>query len=183
VNTVHISIRFFLTEKLNDHSLLVLHPAVKNLHVQRRSHFMDRRSLSARARIPSSGARKVHMIGCLEMHEALLGSRWRHPRPILMATPYFYRKMLHPRQSLKRGKTRLADPNGPHSNFCPVLQWSIGKTTAFESRNAPGDMDPARHYEMNRRGLGGEEQDNESQRRLNKRKCCLGWRGTTKLSQ
>jgi hypothetical protein len=69
-----IRVRVFLKEKPNDHSLLALHPAVKNLNTQRDEHFKRRDFLEARVRMPSSGIRKVHSIGCLEMHEVLFGS-------------------------------------------------------------------------------------------------------------
>jgi hypothetical protein len=39
VNIVRVRVRGLLKEKLNDHPLLVLHPAVKNLEVQKRQHF------------------------------------------------------------------------------------------------------------------------------------------------
>jgi hypothetical protein len=39
--------------------------------------------------MPCSGARKVHSVGCLAMHEALLGSRWIWPRPLLTDHPMF----------------------------------------------------------------------------------------------
>jgi hypothetical protein len=46
--------------------------------------FKDRCSLEARARTPSSDARKVYMTGGLAMHEFLLGSRWIWPPLPLM---------------------------------------------------------------------------------------------------
>jgi hypothetical protein len=39
VNGVHVRVRVILKEKANDHSLLVLHPAVKNVDVQKCQHF------------------------------------------------------------------------------------------------------------------------------------------------
>jgi hypothetical protein len=33
--------------------------------------------------MPSSGAQKVHSIGCSAMHEALLSSQWIWPQPLL----------------------------------------------------------------------------------------------------
>jgi hypothetical protein len=47
VNVVRVPV--FVNEKPNDHSLLGLHPAMKNRSIQKRSHFRDRCSLEARA--------------------------------------------------------------------------------------------------------------------------------------
>jgi hypothetical protein len=87
VNVVRI--RVLVKEKPNEHSLLVLDPAVKISTYRNISISNDRCSLSARARMPSSGARKVHSIVCLAIYEAPLASRWKWPRPLLM-DPYVF---------------------------------------------------------------------------------------------
>jgi hypothetical protein len=73
VNVVRV--RIFLKAKPNDHSLLALHPAAK-IYTYRDIHILRIPLSRGEARMHSPGARKAHSIGCLAMHEALLGSRW-----------------------------------------------------------------------------------------------------------
>jgi hypothetical protein len=70
-----IGVLIFLKEKPNDRSLLVLHPAMKNINMQECQHFSNRCSLQARSRMPNFSAWNVHNVGLLVMHEALLANR------------------------------------------------------------------------------------------------------------
>jgi hypothetical protein len=68
-----VRFRVCLKEKSNDHLLLILHPGVKNPKVQRRYYFYGSLLSRIEARMPSSGGWKLHKIGCVAMHESLLG--------------------------------------------------------------------------------------------------------------
>jgi hypothetical protein len=76
-----------LEEKLNGHSLLMLHPAAKNLSIQRYEHFEGSLLSLGQGPDASSSVRKLHEIGCVAVHEALPGSRWIWLRPLLLDHP------------------------------------------------------------------------------------------------
>jgi hypothetical protein len=72
-----VGVRAILQEEPNDHSLLVLNPSTSEKSKRTKTLTMSRIiPLSAKARKPSSGAQRIHSLGRLAIHDAVLGSQW-----------------------------------------------------------------------------------------------------------